>query len=204
MRAMRPFQLSCTTVVALTALCLHSGASAFTMTKQEKALLPPQYCTYTNSSPEAIRQPEIYQAQLNRYGEGWSHIHHYCRSIVYFMRFSRYGLTPVKRAEVADRAIAEIDYTINNSPPEFPLMPMLLLRKAEYLYTFNRKRDAIQHLVDSLESIPDFPEGYALLAFYLKQTGNPTEAERVISRGREVVKDKAALDQAIIRYDKLR
>jgi hypothetical protein len=161
--------------------------------------LVPKDCLYTNSTAHSVAQPEVYQSLVRRYGEGWTHMHHYCNALRQFIEYNRFGTSQPRRNELSWRIIGELDYVIRWSPTDFALLPMVMLKRVEYLMHFGRAREGIEGLADMIEMFPKQAEAHARLAWYLRRAGRQAEAEAVLSRAREMVADPAELDAAVQR-----
>ena len=161
--------------------------------------LVPMDCLYTNSTAHSVAQPEVYQSLVRRYGEGWTHMHHYCNALRQFIEYNRFGTPAPRRNELSWRIIGELDYVIRWSPTDFALLPMVMLKRVDYLMHFGRVREGIEGLNDMIEMFPKQAEAHARLAWYLRRAGRQAEAEAVLSRARGVVADTAELDAAVQR-----
>ena len=116
-----------------------------------------------------------------------------------FIEYNRFTTTPTRRKELSWRIILELDYVIRWSPADFPLMPMVMLKRADYLMHFGRSREAFEGLGDMLEMYPGNAEAHARLAWYLRRSGRQAEADQVLARARTLVRDPAELDAAVQR-----
>lgn len=166
--------------------------------RAEDRLLP-QECLFTNGTAHTVARPDIYQSLLARYGDGWSHMHHYCNALRQSLEYNRHGTTPTRRKDLARRMISEFDYVIRQSPPDFPLLPMVMLRRLDTLRTVGRTREAFESTVEFVERFPDLAEGHARLAWALRRAGRAAEADAVLGRARGIVTNPAELDAAVQR-----
>lgn len=166
--------------------------------RAEDRLLP-QECLFTNGTAHSMARPDIYQSLLARYGDGWSHMHHYCNALRQSLEYNRHGTTPTRRKDLARRMIAEFDYVIRQSPPNFPLLPMVMLRRLDTLRTIGRAREAFESTVEFVERFPDLAEGHARLAWALRRAGRAAEADAVLGKARGIVTNPAELDAAMQR-----
>jgi hypothetical protein len=166
--------------------------------RAEDRLLPPE-CLYTNSTAFSRARPDLYEALVKRYGEGWTHMHHFCLALRLSLEYHRRGLTPQRRATLPTRIVAEFDYVIRNSPPDFELLPMVLSRKIDFLTMTGRTRDAFETAAELAERFPDLADGHARLAAMLRRAGRTAEADAVLARARSVVANPADLDAAMQR-----
>jgi len=172
------------------------------ITRAEDRLLPTE-CLYTNSTPHSLARPDLYAALVQRYGEGWTHMHHYCTALRLSLDYHRRGHSPQRRASIGNRMIGELDYVIRNSPPEFGLLPVVIARKIDYLTLMGRTREAFETAVELTERFPDLAEGHARLAMMMRRAGRTAEADAVLTRARGVVANPAELDAAVQRLTAL-
>lgn len=161
--------------------------------------LVPKDCLYTNSTAHSVAQPEIYESLVRRYGEGWTHMHHYCNALRQFIEYNRFGIGVHRRNELSSRIIGELDYVIRWAPTDFALLPMVMLKRVEYLMHFGRVREGFEGLNDMIEMFPKQAEAHARLAWYLRRAGRQSEADEVLGRARGLVADPAELDAAVQR-----
>jgi len=166
--------------------------------RAEDRLLP-QECLFTNGTAHSMARPDIYQSLLVRYGEGWSHMHHYCNALRQWLEYNRHGTTQTRRRDLARRMMAELDYVIRLSPPDFVLLPMVMLRRLDTLRSTGRLREAFESTVEFVERFPDVAEGHARLAWELRRAGRTAEADAVLGRARGIVANPAELDAAMQR-----
>lgn len=167
--------------------------------RPEDRLLPVE-CLYTNSTPHTLARPDLYGELLKRYGEGWSHMHHYCNALRLNLEYHRTVTSPTRRQAIANRMIGELDYVIRHSPPDFELLPMVLIRKIDYLSRLGRTRDALESTIELTERFPDLADGHARLAAMMRRAGRTADADAVIARARGLVASAAELEAAVQRY----
>jgi hypothetical protein len=166
--------------------------------RAEDRLLP-QECLFTNGTAHSMARPDIYRSLLARYGDGWSHMHHYCNALRQSLEYNRHGTTTTRRRDLARRMVVELDYVIRQSPPDFPLLPMVMLRRLDTLRLVGRSREAFDSTVEFVERFPDLAEGHARLAWELRRAGRAAEADAVLGRARGIVTNPAELDAALQR-----
>lgn len=170
--------------------------------RAEDRLLPTE-CLYTNSTAHSVARPDVYAALVQRYGEGWTHMHHYCTALRLTLEYHRRGHSPQRRATLGNRIIGELDYVIRNSPPDFELLPMVLTRKIESLTLLGRAREAFETAIELTERFPDLAEGHARVAAMMRRAGRAAEADAVLARARAMVANPAELDAAVQRLTAL-
>lgn len=166
--------------------------------RPEDRLLPAE-CLYTNGTQHTLARPDLYAGLLKRYGEGWSHMHHYCNALRMNLEYHRSTTPPMRRRTLGQRMIGELDYVIRHSPPYFDLLPLVITRKIEYLDRMGRTSEAFETAMELSERFPDLSEGHARLAVMLRRAGRAAEAEAVIARARGLVANPAELDATVQR-----
>lgn len=181
---------------------VHAQPGRPKITAEDRLL--PRDCLYTNMTAHSAAEPEVYLALIKKYGQAWEHMHHYCNSMRLFIRYNQFGIPAYQKTELARRVINEVDYVIRNSPPDFSLMPMVLLKKAEYYMHFSQPTKAIEVVSNVVADYPELPEGYARLAYYFRRVGRTADADKVIEAGRARVPNKDELEAAIQRYASLK
>jgi tetratricopeptide (TPR) repeat protein len=155
------------------------------------ALLPP-YCNYAQSFPGAS-QPAAYQAYLARYGNAWSHIHHYCYALQEIMQADRLNTSPQARRTLIRSALGNIDYVLQRSEPGFPFRPEMLSRKARLLMRTGDATKALESAQRLRDEAPTLADGYIIMADILTRGGRREDAERVLTDAEAQVVDKERL-----------
>jgi hypothetical protein len=129
---------------------------------------------------------------LARYGEGWSHMHHYCWALVDVMRMSRPPAAGRRGGYFdAKRALQNIDYVVNQTEAPFPFRPEMLAQRARLLSRTGDLGGAIGTATVLVKEWPTLPEGYVLLAGLLQRADRREDAAAVLRKGDELVADKA-------------
>ena len=158
---------------------------------EEMAFLPP-YCNYTQGYPGTSR-PGAYQAYMNRYGDAWSHMHHYCWALGEIGRADRMNLQPHIRRGLISSAVGNIDYVLRRSEPGFPFRPEMLWRKARLLIRTGDAKRALETAQRLRDEAPSLADGYVIMAEILSKGGRLEEAQRVIADAEAQVTDKERL-----------
>ena len=168
------------------------------VTPGEISLLP-TYCidtmgfgygdAYTNTSPRAGK----WVAMM---GKSFWAMHHFCWALIDVRRAaSMSSRSPVKAGTLA-RAVANYQYTINNSTPNFILLPEIYTKMGEaelLLSHIGAASDAFQR---ARELKPDYWPPYASWAEVLVRSGQKAEAKRHLKLGLEYAPDaKVLIDQ---------
>ena len=161
------------------------------VTPEESGLLP-AWCNYTMTWSRLRRDDTQYRQFLARYGEGWSHMHHYCFALIDIMRLSRPKGIAERRASYVDanRALQNIDYVLGQTDPKFAFRPEMLTQRTRLLTRTGNHKKAAETAQALVAEWPDLPEGYVLIAQMQKKAGNRAAATEILRKGDEQVADK--------------
>lgn len=91
-------------------------------------------------------------------------IHHLCWAVLNSNRADYPGVTPQQREHLLSTAIGDSMYVLNNSTPDFPLMPELFARMGQYNQRLGRFGLALEEFEKSRLSKPDYWPAYVGLA----------------------------------------
>ncbi|MCL4743887.1 MAG: hypothetical protein KJZ83_00580 [Burkholderiaceae bacterium] len=192
---MNPNRISLTRTISAVALSLGltSGALADVppnITPEERALLP-RWCAYVQGGGGA-QHPEVYKAMINRYGDGWTHMHHYCYALVDNMRLDRYSVRNNPSYANWSRAIANIDYVLRSTDTarDFPFRQEALARKARLQMRFSDPAAALATAGQLMAEWPTIPDGYIMVADILLRAGKREQALAILAKGEAAVEDK--------------
>lgn len=176
------------------ALTLSAGLARADMppdiTDAELGLLP-SWCLATQTYSRKYKLEPKYREFLAKYGEGWSHMHHYCWALIDVMRMSR-APAPGRRGSYVDanRALQNIDYVVNQTEAPFPFRPQMLTQRARLLARTGDAKGAMATAYTLALEWPKLPDGYVLLADLQKRADRPADAAATLLKGDELVEDK--------------
>lgn len=163
------------------------------MTEAERRALP-RWCEFTQTFDRAPRNPGHYNDHVARYGEGWTHVHHYCWALASLIRYHSFDTTPQMRHTLASSAIGDLDYVLRNAPEDFILRFDILVRKARVLTMLGSPADALQLGEQIRAEWPDRSDSHGLVAEILLVLNRREEAREVLRAAESVVKDMERLD----------
>ena len=172
-----------------------AAATPENMTPEELALLP-RWCRYTQNgsayNSEAGQQE--YRRYLQRYGRGFSHMHHYCYALINIGRSYRSNRTS-SPGYLRVQALDDIDYVLNmaTQDPDFQFRPEILARKVRLLLQNDDLQKAVRTAEQLITEWPKVPDGYTLLAEIALKAGQKARAQEILSAAEQVVTDKEAL-----------
>jgi tetratricopeptide (TPR) repeat protein len=153
----------------------------------ERSLLP-EYCAYTNTTGMYLRGTGIVSEGAKKWfainGESnQKHIHHYCWAMLRLLRSHSAQASNQVKKNLRDSALADIDYSIENSTADFPLLAELLTRKGTTLTLLNRRREAFAAFKDAIKTKPTHAAAYYELAHLQWREGDSASAQATIASG---------------------
>lgn len=159
------------------------------MTRAEIALTAP-WCRYAQTIGQDVN---AYKSMLERYGKGFSHVHHYCWAQVDAMRlYKRRQFPDYARA---DRAIGNCNYVLSRTDPSFIFWKDTMVLKIRLTDQYVSRVKAINHAEELVRELPEFADGYTILADLLIKSNRKTEAEEVLAIGARKATDKERFEQ---------
>jgi hypothetical protein len=179
----------CGLVVGLI-VCLVPAAPVFAqkppnISPGEMALIPP-YCvdtmgfTYgdatTNTSPRA-------GYWLNMMGKSFWAVHHYCWGLIKLRRAELAGTSKEVRTGTLLNVIAEYNYVLEHSTPDFVLRPELLARRGDAQLKLGAIGDALESYEAAIQFKPDYWIAYYNWAEFLLASKRPMDAQAFLERG---------------------
>ncbi|HTP98418.1 MAG TPA: hypothetical protein VMN56_03770 [Casimicrobiaceae bacterium] len=175
-------------VLGLAASVLATGSLAgkpTEVTDAEMAMLPP-YCVdtmgfkygdaYTNTSPNAPKWVALM-------GQGFWAMHHYCWALINIGRAQRPTMPANLRQGTRESAIGDMRYVIENTPPDFVMLPEIYTRIGEQQLALGRVSDARASFDKARSLKPDYWPPYFQWAEYLHRAGKTAEARAVTEEG---------------------
>jgi len=165
------------------------------ITEAEMALLP-QYCpdtfgfkygdAYFNTSPNA---PEW----VGLMGKSFWAMHHYCWALINLGRAQKPSMSAMQRQATREYAISDMQYVIENSTPDFIMLPEIFTKKGEVLLTLKRPLEARDAFAKARELKPDYWPPYFQWGGYLMRAGQKNEAREVVEAGLSFAPQSKAL-----------
>lgn len=120
---------------------------------------------------------------LSRLGPSWKGLHHYCWGLVNVRRALAAGVPPRVRSHLLATALNDYEYTLQNSTPDFVLLPEIYLRVAEAHALLNNQVAANAAYRRARSIKPDYWPAYLQDAQLLVKLGLNTEAKRLLAEG---------------------
>ena len=157
--------------------------------------LIPSYCRYTQTFPGSAKEPSIYQGYVERYGTGWTHMHHYCWALLAMARYDRPGNDRQTKNALARGAVADLNYVLRNAPAEFAFRFDVLTRKGKALIRNGQLKEARAVSEAVLNQWPDRADSYALAAELEWSSNRRGELSKLFELARPKVRDLERLEQ---------
>jgi len=186
--------------VVMGCLLLSLGTSAFAgkpenVTDAEMALLP-QYCpdtfgfkygdAYFNTSPNAPKWVALM-------GKNFWAMHHYCWALINLGRAQKPSMPASQRQATREYAISDLQYVIENTTPDFIMLPEIFTKKGEILLSLKRPLEARDAFAKARDLKPDYWPAYFQWGEYLMRAGQKKEAREVVEAGLSFAPDTRAL-----------
>lgn len=155
------------------------------ITAGEMALIPP-YCpdtmgfnygdAYTNTSPRA-------GYWISLMGKSFWAVHHYCWGLIKLRRADAIGNSKEVRIGTLKNVIAEYNYVLENSTPDFVLRPEVLLRRGDAQLKLGEIGNAMESYEAAIRHKPDYWPAYVNWAEFLLSIKRNKDAQTFLERG---------------------
>lgn len=192
------FAKSISSMSILMLLCTTSFANQPSdITAGEMALIP-AYCpdtqgfkygdAYSNTSPRA-------SYWVGLMGKSFWHTHHYCWALLNLRRSEAAGRTPQERRGLREGAVGDLNYVINNSAPNFVLLPEIFTKLGEVHLVLGNIGAAYEAFLHARELNPGYWPAYSRWVSVLIQTGQKVEAKLLVKAGLAHAPESTVLQQ---------
>ncbi len=172
------------------------GIAGAGTTKEEMALLP-KYCPHAGLYHPIYGTPEGHAYWMQRLGDDFRHIHHYCWALVALQRAGRAQVSARQRQHWLASAENDITYVLRNSSQKLVLIPELLLRRGQVRVRLNKYNEASEDFQRAIKVRPDYWPPYVELAEILKTRKDMAGARRVLEEGLKHSPDSRGLQRAL-------
>lgn len=135
----------------------------------EEMAQQPEFCQVR----EGKRGKAVYNSYVEKYGQDFGHIHHYCYALIFISRYHGAFGDKVAKKSSAQEAIGNLDYVINHSNPNFSMLPDVYLDKGALLAAEGLYAAALTNIIKAIELKKDNKRAYGVIAnvyISLKQT----------------------------------
>jgi tetratricopeptide (TPR) repeat protein len=174
------------------------------ITNAEIAMLP-AYCPDTqtfghggqhwgaqsyNWSPNAPKWVELM-------GNGFWALHHYCWALIRLRRAERPGTPAVIQKGHRQAALGDLNFVIENTPPDFILLPEIYTKVGEVQLLLKNYADAEEAFAKARTLKPDYWPAYLQWAEHLRQRGQKAKARELVEEGLSHAPDSKPLQQLL-------
>lgn len=172
-----------------------ASAKPTNVTEAEMRLLP-RYCPDTQGFKYGYKAAPGHRHWENLMGESFWHMHHYCWALVNLNRSMKAGIPADKRRSMWENILNDYMYVINNTPPDFVMLPEILTRAGEVELLLKRPNNANALFQRARELKPDYWPAYSHWAEFLIKHGKRNDALEIVTAGLEhAPKAKVLLEQ---------
>ena len=164
----------------------------------------PRYCAYTQVFRDHVpggNNPAEIQRWYSMLGETFNAMHHYCWGLMKTNRGVLLARSEQSRRFYLSDAISEFDYVLDHAPPDFVLLPEILMKKGENLIRLDQVGSGNQQLQRAIELKPDYWPPYAVMSDYYKKKGDLKNAREVLEKGLLASPDAKALKERLANLD---
>jgi tetratricopeptide (TPR) repeat protein len=178
-------------------------ASIYDYDPREVAMLP-RYCAYTQGFRDHVpggNNPAEIQRWSSMLGETFNAMHHYCYGLIKTNRGVLLSRTEQSRRFYLNDAIGEFDYVLDHAPPDFVLLPEILMKKGENLIRLDQVGNGNLLLERAIELKPDYWPAYAVMSDSYKKKGDLKNAREVLERGLLASPNAMALKERLANLD---
>ena len=155
------------------------------VTDAEMALLP-RYCAdvqgfkygdaYYNTSPNAPKW-------VGMMGKGFWAMHHYCWALLTLGRAQKPMVAPNLRQAMREYAIGDMQYVIENTTPDFIMLPEIYTKIGEVQLLLKHPTEANAAFARARSLKPDYWPAYIGWAEYLQRAGEKAKARELVADG---------------------
>jgi len=170
---------------------------------REVATLP-RYCAYTQIFRDRVpggNNPAEIQRWYSILGETFHAMHHYCLGLMKTNRGVILARDEQSRRFYLTDSIVEFDYVIDRAPPDYVLLPEILMKKGENLIRLGQGAKGNLQLLRAIELKPDYWPPYAVLSDYYKSAGDLKNAREVLEKGLSASPEAKALKERLANLD---
>ena len=190
--------------VALLAWSPFALAQPELITNAEIAMLP-AYCPDTQTFGQGGQhwgaQPYNWSPNapkwLDLMGKGFWTMHHYCWALIRLRRAERPGTPAVIQKGHRQAALGDLSFVIENSPPDFIMLPEIYTKYGEVELLLKNYADADEAFAKARALKPDYWPAYLQWAEYLRQRGQKAKARELVQQGLSHAPDSKPLQQLL-------
>lgn len=181
---------------------LATGATPDNITPGEVAVLP-AYCpltqTFTRDDPRSSADTPARRLFM-QLGPSYMALHHYCWGLIHVHRAKQAGVSQYSRRAMYNFALNEYRYVLENSAPDFVLLPEIYLRVGEAHAELEAYSAALDAFSRSRALNADYWPPYVRWADVLVRLGKRSEALAHLEEGLRAMPAERSLVDA---YERL-
>lgn len=172
------------------------AAAQVKYTERDLALLP-QWCRHTQLIRDTVpggRDPAEYQRMMTITKGMFQHLHHYCYGLIAQNRATFQARDAREREQRLRESLREFDYVLQQSPPDFLMLPEILTKRADSLIRLGAGAQGESELRRALGLKADYwPAWLALADYYHEKLGDAAKAAFTLEQGIAAAPDAPAL-----------
>jgi tetratricopeptide (TPR) repeat protein len=163
----------------------HNVASAIENITAGELALTPAFCqdVQTMNGWSKTRPSPRTAHWIGLMGDSFWAMHHFCWAMVGLYRAQMPGLSPMTRSWLIKNAIDDYRFVVNNSTPDFVLLPEVYTRMGDAQLLLGDVGSAFESFARARALKPDYWPPYLRWADLLVKSNKKTEARDVIAEG---------------------
>jgi tetratricopeptide (TPR) repeat protein len=174
----------------------YDGLDSYALTREEVSFLP-EFCRHTQLIIQNHGSPAEQRAWVQRTGNAFLHMHHYCIAVIAIFRSFRPTNTPADRNGFLQFAVGNLLYVVRNSEPNYVFMPEVYYRLGSAYRRMGRLEEAAKALEMAIEGFPKHTSATIELAQVHQANANPAAAERVLREALSRTPDSIPISSAL-------
>jgi len=130
-------------------------------------------------------------------GKGFWAIHHYCWAQITLIRIQGPLVSPMTKKGGREEALGDLGYVIQNSPPDFILLPEIYTKMGQVQLDLKRPAEANASYARARALKPDYWPAYFHWAWYLRSVGRKADARQLVEEGLSYNPESAQLQRLL-------
>ncbi len=173
-------------------------AAPYPKTTSDFATLP-GYCKIRYKRD---KYPVEYKKLRKRFGQEWSHMHHYCKGLFYLNKGKFAMSDSEQRKSSFSTALDQFNYVQRYWKPNYILSPQVHVNKGKAMIGLGRINQALNEFKTAIKIKPKYSAPYiALSNFYLK-IGDSKQAEAWLQKGIKMAPKSKNLKRKLLKLKK--
>ncbi len=126
-------------------------------------------------------------------GPGFWAVHHYCWAQIKLMRIQGPSVSQTIKQGTREAVLGDLLYSIENSPPDFVLLPEIYTKRGQVHLDLKRPAAADASFAKARSLKPDYWPAYVHWAAYLQSIGRKASAKELAEEGLAYAPDSKSL-----------